>query len=63
MTTGQHPQQNEPNEFGFAGDATGPEPRPDQDRNTFGEDIAVPADDLTAPLTRTLEEATNSSDD
>ncbi|MEV4274236.1 hypothetical protein [Actinoplanes xinjiangensis] len=61
MTTEQHPQQNEPNEFGFAGAATGPEPEPRRQESTevAGEDIAVPADDFTAPLTRTLEDATH----
>ncbi|GIF43165.1 hypothetical protein BC793_12766 [Actinoplanes xinjiangensis] len=57
MTTDQHPQQNEPNEFGFAGAATGPEPDPRRQDPT--EDVAVPADDFTAPLTRALDDATH----
>ncbi|KHD72656.1 hypothetical protein [Actinoplanes utahensis] len=61
MTTEQHPQQNEPNEFGFAGDGTGPEPRPEPTGGA--EDVAVPADDLTGPLTSALEEATDGRDD
>lgn len=60
MSTEQHPQQNEPNEFGFAGDATGPEPR--TGRTDEAEDVAVPADDLTGPLTSALEEATDQRD-
>ncbi|WP_433792213.1 hypothetical protein [Actinoplanes sp. CA-252034] len=58
MTTEQHPQQNEPNEFGFAGEGTGPEPGRQESTDVDAEAVAVPADDLTGPLTRTLEEAT-----
>ncbi|GIE79438.1 hypothetical protein Aph02nite_53880 [Actinoplanes philippinensis] len=59
MTTEQHPQQNEPNEFGFAGAATGPEATRQTSTEGDAEDIAVPADDLTGPLTHALEEATS----
>ncbi|WP_091606960.1 hypothetical protein [Micromonospora mirobrigensis] len=49
-------KHDEPNEYGFAGGATAPEPppggRPDeQDR---AEAVAVPGDDLTEPLTDAL---------
>ena len=60
MTTEQHPQQNEPNEFGFAGAATGPEPR--ADRHNDAEDVAVPADDLTGPVAGALDKATDRED-
>ena len=44
-------RHDEPNEYGFAGDATAPEPppgaRPDEQDKI--EEIAVPADDLTEP--------------
>ncbi|KAB1915982.1 hypothetical protein [Micromonospora sp. AMSO31t] len=53
-------RHDEPNEYGFAGGATAPEPpaggRPDeQDRI---EEIAVPGDDLTEPVADALEEET-----
>ncbi|MFC0006426.1 hypothetical protein [Micromonospora siamensis] len=49
-------KHDEPNEYGFAGGATAPEPpaggRPDeQDR---AEAVAVPGDDFTEPLTDAL---------
>ncbi|WP_200208039.1 hypothetical protein [Micromonospora coerulea] len=51
-------KHDEPNEFGFSGGATAPEPppggRPDeQDRI---EEIAVPGDDFTEPFADALEE-------
>ena len=51
-------RHDEPNEYGFAGDPTAPEPppggRPDeQDR---AEEIAVPGDDFTEPFADALEE-------
>ncbi|MEU1886872.1 hypothetical protein [Micromonospora sp. WMMD987] len=51
-------RHDEPNEYGFAGGATAPQTpadgRPDeQDR---AEAVAVPADDLTEPLSEALEE-------
>ncbi|MET8908005.1 hypothetical protein [Micromonospora sp. NPDC004551] len=53
-------RHDEPNEYGFAGETTAPEPpaggRPDeQDRI---EEIAVPGDDLTEPVADALEEET-----
>ncbi|MFI9639716.1 hypothetical protein ACIG87_06555 [Micromonospora sp. NPDC051925] len=51
-------RHDEPNEYGFAGEATAPETpaggRPDEwDR---AEAVAVPGDDLTEPATEALEE-------
>ncbi|WP_446209929.1 hypothetical protein [Micromonospora sp. IBSANI012] len=51
-------RHDEPNEYGFAGDATAPQPPPggradEQDR---AEAVAVPGDDLTEPFTDALEE-------
>lgn len=60
MTTEPHASQdraNEPNEFGFAGDATAPQPEPR--RNRDDEDIAVPAGDLTGAITESIDEATD----
>ncbi|MEU4216290.1 hypothetical protein [Actinoplanes sp. NPDC026623] len=50
------PESNEPNEFGFSGAATGPEPAPDL-TPVDGESIAIPAGDLTGTLSDALEEA------
>ncbi|WP_319462847.1 hypothetical protein [Micromonospora sp. RTP1Z1] len=51
-------RHDEPNEYGFAGETTAPEPpaggRPDeQDRI---EEVAVPGDDFTEPFADALEE-------
>ncbi|WBB76334.1 hypothetical protein O7602_12725 [Micromonospora sp. WMMD1128] len=51
-------RHDEPNEYGFAGGATAPEPpaggrADEQDR---AEQVAVPGDDLTEPVTDALEE-------
>ncbi|MEH1056735.1 hypothetical protein V6U89_16205 [Micromonospora sp. CPCC 206171] len=51
-------RHDEPNEYGFAGGATAPEPPPggridEQDR---AEAVAVPGDDLTEPFADALEE-------
>jgi hypothetical protein len=53
-------RHDEPNEYGFAGDGTAPEPPPggkadEQDR---AEAVAVPGDDLTAPAAEALAEET-----
>ncbi|WP_250003223.1 hypothetical protein [Actinoplanes sp. M2I2] len=61
MTTsqneGREQEHDEPNEFGFAGDGTAPEP----ERGTgesFGESVAVPAGDLTEAISDGIDEAT-----
>ncbi|MEV4490888.1 hypothetical protein AB0K04_12305 [Micromonospora coxensis] len=51
-------RHDEPNEYGFAGGATAPEPPPggradEQDRI---EELAVPGDDLTGPFADALQE-------
>ncbi|WBC16216.1 hypothetical protein O7600_05075 [Micromonospora sp. WMMA1998] len=53
-------RHDEPNEYGFAGGATAPEPpaggrADEQDR---AEQVAVPGDDLTEPVADALEEET-----
>ena len=53
-------RHDEPNEYGFAGGATAPEPPPggkpdEQDRV---EAVAVPGDDLTAPAAEAVVEET-----
>ncbi|MEV4812351.1 hypothetical protein [Micromonospora avicenniae] len=54
-------RHDEPNEYGFAGGATAPEPPPggradEQDR---AEQVAVPGDDLTEPAAEALYEETD----
>ena len=53
-----------PNEFGFAGAATAPEPEETPgSEESMGESIAVPAGDLTEAISEAIEEATEKSDD
>ena len=57
---------NEPNEFGFAGDATAPQPESGSTGSTgesFGESVAVPAGDLTGAITGAIDQATGADDD
>jgi hypothetical protein len=56
---------NEPNQEGFAGDPPTPEPAADQPHleDVDGERIAVPAGDLTEPVTEAIEGATDEDDD
>ena len=55
---------NEPNEYGFAGDPTTPEPERAEDAGqTPGEDVAVPAGDLTGSITGAMEELTDSDEE
>ena len=48
-------EPNEPNEFGFAGAATGPEPNLSEDEVSEGEEIAVPAGDITGAIVSAIE--------
>jgi hypothetical protein len=52
--TDQTKESDEPNEFGFAGGATAPQPEPDTEENA-GESIAVPAGDLTGAIVAAME--------
>ncbi|GIF10927.1 hypothetical protein [Actinoplanes teichomyceticus] len=64
MTTVPNPPQehDQPNEFGFAGDPTGPEPAAHLTEGE-GERIAVPSDDLTGAITGAIEDATDNDRD
>ena len=55
MTVASEP--NEPNEAGYAGAAATPEPdpTPEPPEEVHAEGIAVPAGDLTGPLTDAME--------
>jgi hypothetical protein len=50
-------EEDEPNQFGFAGGATAPEPE-EEPAEGFGESIAVPAGDLTGAISEAIDEAT-----
>ena len=58
-------EADEPNEYGFSGGATAPEPEAEHDDalHAEAEAIAVPRDDLTAPLSRALEDIGDADDD
>ena len=58
-------ETDQPNEFGFAGGATAPQPEPDRRTadQVDGESIAVPAGDLTGAITHAIEDATDRDDD
>jgi hypothetical protein len=58
-------EANEPNEYGFAGDATAPEPERETKpaEGADGERVAVPAGDLTGAITGALEDSLVRDDD
>jgi hypothetical protein len=64
MTT-EPRETNQPNEYGFAGDATAPEPQPDHTpaEEVDGERIAVPSGDLTGAITHAIDEMTDRDED
>lgn len=52
----------EPNEWGFAGESTAPQPArdtPEEREEDVAEEIAVPDTDITSDLTEALAEATD----
>jgi len=65
MTDERNDEPNEPNEDGFAGDPTTPQPDPGPDDAALaeGESIAVPSGDLTGPITEALENLGGRDDD
>ena len=53
---------DEPNEWGFAGEGTAPQPAhdtPEEQDEDLAEETAVPGDDITAELTDALAEITD----
>jgi hypothetical protein len=57
-------ESDQPNEFGFGGGATAPQPRTDQPREEpDGESIAVPAGDLTGAVSNALDDISHDEDD
>jgi len=58
--TSESRDTDQPNEYGFSGGATAPEPKADTRpiEEVDGENIAVPAGDLTGAISEAIEEAT-----
>ena len=61
MTT----ESDQPNEYGFAGGATAPEPMrtPEPIEEVDAESIAVPAGDVTGAITEAIDELTEPDED
>jgi hypothetical protein len=57
-------ESDEPNEYGFAGGATAPEPERTTEpiEEVQGESIAVPAGDLTGAASNALDDITHAED-
>jgi hypothetical protein len=61
-------EQNRPNEFGFAGAATAPEPAKDAEpvapvEEADAESAAVPSGDITGSITEAMKQSTEHGDD
>ncbi|GHJ53545.1 hypothetical protein [Micromonospora chersina] len=58
-------RHDEPNEFGFAGEGTAPEPPPGgrSDEQDRAEEVAVPGDDLLDPYADAVEEETDGTEE
>jgi hypothetical protein len=58
-------ESDQPNEYGFAGGATAPEPEPTREsaEEAEGESIAVPSGDITGALSDAVEDMSNRDDD
>ena len=56
-------ESDQPNEFGFSGGATAPQPRTDEPtRDVDGEGVAVPAGDLTGAVSDAIEDISHGDD-
>ena len=55
-------ESDRPNEFGFSGDATAPQPERTSSGETEAERVAVPADDLTGAISDGIDNATQGDD-
>ena len=56
-------ETHRPNEYGFAGGASTPEPVREHGDGVDGESIAIPAGDLTGAVTEAIEDLAGSDDD
>jgi hypothetical protein len=57
-------ESDRPNDFGFSGGATAPQPEPERDPadEVDAERIAVPSDDLTGAISDGIDKATQGDD-
>jgi hypothetical protein len=55
-------ESDQPNEFGFGGGATAPQPRTDEPSAPDGESIAVPAGDITGAVSDAIEDISHGDD-
>ena len=57
-------ESNRPNEFGYSGDGTAPQPEPERDPadESAAERVAVPSDDLTGAISDGIDELTQRDD-
>ena len=56
-------ESDQPNEYGFGGAATAPQPRTDEpDRDVDGEGVAVPAGDITGAVSDAIEDMSHGDD-
>jgi hypothetical protein len=61
--TGDGGEPNQPNEYGYAGGASTPEPTAHPDPSDHGaEDVAVPAGDLTGAVSDAIDNAAHPDD-
>jgi hypothetical protein len=58
-------ESDQPNEYGFAGGATAPEPEPSREsaEEVEGESIAVPSGDITGAVSDAIEDISYHDDD
>jgi hypothetical protein len=58
-------EEPQPNEFGFAGGATAPEPEPTREsaEDIEGESIAVPSGDITGAVSDAIEDMSHHDDE
>ncbi|PRY28388.1 hypothetical protein [Pseudosporangium ferrugineum] len=57
-------EEHRPNDYGFSGGATAPEPARGSEREEVdGEAIAVPSGDLTGAVSHAIEDATTGDDE
>jgi hypothetical protein len=56
-------ESDQPNEYGFGGEGTAPQPEPTPSETVDGESIAVPAGDLTGAITGAMDEITERDHD
>ena len=54
--------EHQPNQYGFSGGATAPEPDRERTEGADGESVAVPSGDITGAVSNAIEDATTGDD-